>query len=101
MLKPAPPAPMRTDRLFQQMLTDAKAMPLPFDIIPVHSFSRFCHDQFTWAITKRALSRAGITVQSITQPLTDNAVSTHVWEESTSVLETHSAPAEGNASRHL
>ena len=49
-------------------------MASPFDIIVVHSLSRFCRDQFTWAITKRDLSRAGIIVQSMTQPLGEDPI---------------------------
>ena len=38
----------------------------------VHSFSRFCRDEFTFAAAKRDLERAGIAVHSLTQPLGDD-----------------------------
>src|SRR5690348_7801005 len=34
---------------FQQMLADARSKPRPFDIVLVHSFSRFCRDEYTYA----------------------------------------------------
>ena len=58
--------------VFQQMLSDARSQPRPFDIIVVHSFSRFARDNLAYAIAKRNLNKAGITVQSITQPLADD-----------------------------
>ena len=58
--------------VFQQMLADARALPRPFDIIVVHSFSRFARDNLMYAMAKRGLSKAGIGLQSITQPLADD-----------------------------
>ena len=58
--------------VFQQMLTDARSQPRPFDLIVVHSFSRFARDNFAYAVAKRTLNKAGIAVQSITQPLADD-----------------------------
>jgi site-specific DNA recombinase len=59
-----------TRPVFSEMLSDAKAVPKPFDIILVHSFSRFARDNLAYAIAKRELNKAGVTVQSITQPST-------------------------------
>jgi DNA invertase Pin-like site-specific DNA recombinase len=58
--------------LFQDMLAHARSKPRPFDILLVHSFSRFCRDEFTYAAAQRDLGRAGISLQSITQPLGDD-----------------------------
>ena len=58
--------------IFQQMLADARTQPRPFDIIVVHSFSRFARDNLAYAMAKRTLSKAGIAIQSITQPLADD-----------------------------
>jgi site-specific DNA recombinase len=62
-----------TRPVFSEMLSDAKASPKPFDIILVHSFSRFARDNFTYAIAKLALNKAGVVVQSISQPLNDDS----------------------------
>ena len=42
--------------VFQAMLTDARSRPRPFDIVLVHSFSRFCRDEFTYATAKLDLT---------------------------------------------
>ena len=57
---------------FQEMLAEARSKPRPFDVILVHSFSRFCRDEFTYASAKRDLTRAGIALHSLTQPLGDD-----------------------------
>jgi len=44
----------------------------PFDIILVHSFSRFARDNLAYAIAKQTLKKAGIGIQSISQPLNDD-----------------------------
>ena len=51
------------------MLAEARSKPRPFDLVLVHSFSRFCRDEFTYATAKRNLDRAGISIQSMSQPL--------------------------------
>jgi site-specific DNA recombinase len=58
--------------IFQEMLGEARTKPRPFDIVVVHSFSRFCRDEFTYAAAKRDLMRAGIALHSLTQPLGDD-----------------------------
>jgi len=58
--------------VFQELLADARAKPRLFDIVLVHSYSRFCRDEYTYAAAIRDLSRAGITLQSLTQPLGDD-----------------------------
>jgi len=39
----------------------------PFDIILVHSFSRFARDNLAYAIAKQTLKKAGIGIQSISR----------------------------------
>ena len=55
--------------VFQEMLAAARAKPKSFDIVLVHSFSRLCRDELTYAGAVRDLKRADIALQSITQPL--------------------------------
>jgi DNA invertase Pin-like site-specific DNA recombinase len=43
--------------VFQEMLAEARSKPRPFDTVLVHSFSRFCRDEFTYAAAKRDLTR--------------------------------------------
>jgi hypothetical protein len=57
---------------FSEMLADAKAQPRPFDVIVVHNFSRFARDNLTYAIAKQGPKKAGIAIQSISQPLNDD-----------------------------
>ena len=45
--------------IFQEMLAAAKIKPRPFDMVVVHSFSRFCRDEFTFAVAKRDLAAQG------------------------------------------
>jgi site-specific DNA recombinase len=61
-----------TRPIFSEMLDDARSNPKPFDIILVHSFSRFARDNLAYAMAKRDLNRAGVNIQSITQPLNDD-----------------------------
>ena len=58
--------------IFQEMLAGARIKPRPFDMVVVHSFSRFCRDEFTYAVATRDLVRAGIALHSLTQPLGDD-----------------------------
>jgi site-specific DNA recombinase len=55
--------------IFQEMLAEARTKPRPFDIVVVHSLSRFCRDGFTYATATRDLERAGIALHSLTQPV--------------------------------
>ena len=41
--------------IFQEMLAEARTKPRPFDMVVVHSFSRFCRDEFTYAAAERDL----------------------------------------------
>jgi DNA invertase Pin-like site-specific DNA recombinase len=58
--------------VFQELLADARSKPRPFDIVLVHSFSRFCRDEYTYAAATRDLTRASIALHSLTQPLGDD-----------------------------
>ena len=73
--------------VFQDMLADAKVKPRRFDIVLVHSFSRFCRDEFTYAAAKRDLTRAGISLHSMTQPLGED----HTGQMVASILVTFDA----------
>ena len=54
--------------VFQQMIAEACRVPPPFEAIVVHSQSRFFRNMVEYAVYERRLSRAGVTVVSITQP---------------------------------
>ena len=67
--------------IFQELLTEARAKPRPFDVVLVHSFSRFCRDELTYAAAKRDLVRAGIALYSLTQPLGDDHTGQITWSD--------------------
>ena len=56
---------------FQRMIDDAYRSDRPFDIIVVHSFSRFYRDEVYSEIYLRKLQKHGVQVVSVTQPLGD------------------------------
>ena len=58
--------------IFVELLADARSKPRPFDVVLVHSFSRLCRDEYTYAAAIRDLTRAGIALHSLTQPLGDD-----------------------------
>jgi site-specific DNA recombinase len=60
---------------FQRMMDDAAQRPPPFNIIVVHSFSRFFRDQFQLEFYFRRLSKNGVRLVSITQDLGDDPMS--------------------------
>jgi site-specific DNA recombinase len=53
--------------VFQKMINEACSDPRPFDMIVVHSLSRFFRDSFEFAFYERKLNKAGIKLVSITQ----------------------------------
>lgn len=57
---------------FQRMIELAAAKPAPFDMIIVHSFSRFFRDHFELEFHIRKLARNGVTLVSITQAIGDD-----------------------------
>jgi site-specific DNA recombinase len=60
---------------FQRMIDGATAKPPAFDMIVVHSFSRFFRDQFQLEFYVRRLSKNGVRLVSITQELGDDPMS--------------------------
>src|SRR5262249_32315011 len=60
---------------FQRMIDAATAKPPAFDVILVHSFSRFFRDQFQLEFYVRRLARNGVRLASITQELGDDPMS--------------------------
>jgi site-specific DNA recombinase len=61
---------------FQDMIEAAMTKPAPFDVILVHSFSRFFRDQFQFEFYVRKLAKNGVKLVSITQELGDDPMST-------------------------
>ncbi|WP_461331257.1 recombinase family protein [Bradyrhizobium elkanii] len=59
----------------QRMLEMATAGGSPFDVIVVHSFSRFARDHFALEYNVRRLRKVGIRLVSITQDLGDDPMS--------------------------
>ena len=60
---------------FQRMMDAASERPAPFDMVLVHSFSRFFRDQFQLEFYVRKLAKDGIRLVSITQELGDDPMS--------------------------
>ena len=52
---------------FQAMLSGALGPERPFDVVIVHSFSRFFRDAYKFEYHRRKLDKSGISVISITQ----------------------------------
>ena len=61
---------------FQSMIESALIKPAAFDVIVVHSFSRFFRDQFQFEFYVRKLAKNGVRLVSITQDLGDDPMST-------------------------
>jgi site-specific DNA recombinase len=59
--------------VFRKMISDAAAKPAPFDLIIVHSLSRFFRDQVEFGVHERKLRKIGVRVISITQPISDDS----------------------------
>ena len=60
---------------FQRMMEAATAKPQSFDVIVVHSFSRFFRDHFELEFNVRRLAKHGVRLVSITQELGDDPTS--------------------------
>lgn len=58
---------------FQAMIEAATARERPFDVIIVHSFSRFFRDQFEFERYRRKLAKAKVNLVSITQDVGEGA----------------------------
>lgn len=59
--------------VFQQMIADALIKPACFDIIVVHSLSRFFRDMIEFGVYERRLKRNGVKIISITQQTSDDS----------------------------
>src|SRR5487761_1647593 len=57
---------------FQKMMEAGTSKPAPFDIVIVHSFSRFFRDHFELEFYVRRLARNGVRLVSITQEMGDD-----------------------------
>ncbi|XSC48568.1 recombinase family protein [Bradyrhizobium sp. RDT10] len=60
---------------FQRMIDAATVKPTAFDVILVHSFSRFFRDQFQLEFYVRRLAKNGVRLVSVTQELGDDPMS--------------------------
>ena len=58
---------------FQQMIADATLKPSPYEVIVVHSLSRFFRDMIEFALYERRLNKFGCKVVSITQITSDDS----------------------------
>ena len=58
---------------FQRMIDDAKRPERPFDVILVHSFSRFFRDMVLFGVYSRDLEKHDVRVVSITQETSEDA----------------------------
>ena len=59
---------------FQRMIEAATAKPASFDVVVVHSFSRFFRDEFEMEFYYRKLAKNGVKLVSITQELGDDPI---------------------------
>ena len=60
---------------FQRLLDLATTGAPPFDVVVVHSFSRFARDAFLQEMSLRRLAKSGVRLVSITQDLGDDPMS--------------------------
>ena len=59
---------------FQRMIEAGTSKPAPFDVVIVHSFSRFFRDAFDMEFYVRKLAKNGVKLLSITQEIGDDPV---------------------------
>ncbi len=57
---------------FQRMIEAGTSKPAPFDVVVVHSFSRFFRDAFDMEFYVRKLAKNGVKLVSVTQDLGDD-----------------------------
>ncbi|TDX67073.1 resolvase-like protein [Methylosinus sp. sav-2] len=57
---------------FQRMIEAGTSKPVPFDVVIVHSFSRFFRDHFELEFYVRKLAKNGVKLVSITQEMGDD-----------------------------
>ena len=60
---------------FQRMIEAGTSKPAPFDLVVVHSFSRFFRDHFELEFYVRKLAKNGVKLLSITQEMGDDPMS--------------------------
>jgi DNA invertase Pin-like site-specific DNA recombinase len=72
MSSPALPEPTSVDRAFQQMIEAATSQAKLYDVVLVHSMSRFFRDQLQSELCIRRLRRAGVEVLSVAQAFADD-----------------------------
>src|ERR1700752_4960887 len=75
--------------LAQRMVDAATTKPPAFDVILVHSFSRFFRDQFQLEFYVRRLAKAGVRLVSITQELGDDPMSNMIRQIMVSLTSTN------------
>jgi DNA invertase Pin-like site-specific DNA recombinase len=80
---------------FQRMIDAATVKPPMFDVILVHSFSRFFRDQFQLEYYVRRLAKNGVRLVSITQELGDDPMSNMICQIMALFDEVHAAGHEG------
>jgi len=59
---------------FQRMIEAGSSKPAPFNVVVVHSFSRFFRDAFDMEFYVRKLAKNGVKLLSITQEMGDDPV---------------------------
>ena len=59
--------------VFQEMISDSKIKPKIFDLVVVHSFSRFFRDEISFGLYRRDLEKLGVRLISMTQPIQDDS----------------------------
>ena len=59
---------------FQRMIEAGTSKPAPFDVVVVHSFSRFFRDHFELEFYVRKLAKNGVKLVSITQEMGDDSM---------------------------
>jgi site-specific DNA recombinase len=59
---------------FQRMIEAGTSKPAPFDVVIVHSFSRFFRDHFEMEFYVRKLAKNGVKLLSITQEIGDDPI---------------------------
>ncbi len=83
----------------QRMIDAATAKPSAFDVILVHSFSRFFRDQFQLEFYVRRLAKNGVRLVSITQELGDDPMSNMI-RQIMALFDEYQSKENANAAGH-
>ncbi len=86
---------------FQRLLEVATSGGSPFDVVVVHSLSRFMRDAFVQEMHLRRLAKAGVRVVSITQDLGDDPVGVMARKMFALMDEYHSNETRKHVSRSM